>query len=75
MSLIVLRFLIGMLEAPSYPINNRVVTTWFPEIATRPRHRHVYLGAVRRPGISDAGSFPGCLRNSDGTRSFCSAVD
>jgi len=31
MSLIVLRFLIGMLEAPSYPINNRVVTTWFPE--------------------------------------------
>ena len=30
-SLIVLRLLIGMLEAPSYPINNRVVTTWFPE--------------------------------------------
>jgi len=30
-SLIALRFMIGMLEAPSYPINNRVVTTWFPE--------------------------------------------
>ena len=23
--------LVGALEAPSYPINNRVVTTWFPE--------------------------------------------
>ncbi|MEO8622184.1 MAG: MFS transporter [bacterium] len=29
--LIGIRLLIGMLEAPSYPINNRVVTTWFPE--------------------------------------------
>ncbi|MEP6999030.1 MAG: MFS transporter [bacterium] len=29
--LIAIRLLIGMLEAPSYPINNRVVTTWFPE--------------------------------------------
>ena len=26
-----LRFGIGALEAPSYPINNRVVTSWFPE--------------------------------------------
>ncbi len=26
-----MRMLIGVLEAPSYPINNRVVTTWFPE--------------------------------------------
>lgn len=26
-----MRMLIGALEAPSYPINNRVVTTWFPE--------------------------------------------
>jgi ACS family D-galactonate transporter-like MFS transporter len=30
-ALIVIRMLIGVLEAPSYPINNRVVTTWFPE--------------------------------------------
>lgn len=30
-TLIALRFAIGLLEAPSYPINNRVVTTWFPE--------------------------------------------
>ncbi|QJU58299.1 MFS transporter [Sphingomonas sp. AP4-R1] len=30
-ALIVLRFLVGALEAPSYPINSRVVTTWFPE--------------------------------------------
>ncbi|HEY0209315.1 MFS transporter [Acerihabitans sp.] len=28
---IILRMLIGMLEAPSYPINSRVVTTWIPE--------------------------------------------
>ena len=26
-----MRMLVGALEAPSYPINNRVVTTWFPE--------------------------------------------
>jgi len=26
-----LRLAIGALEAPSFPINNRVVTTWFPE--------------------------------------------
>ncbi len=29
--LILIRVVIGMLEAPSYPINNRVATTWFPE--------------------------------------------
>jgi MFS transporter, ACS family, D-galactonate transporter len=29
--LIAMRMLVGALEAPSYPINNRVVTTWFPE--------------------------------------------
>ena len=30
-ALICLRLLVGMLEAPAYPINNRVVTTWFPD--------------------------------------------
>jgi ACS family D-galactonate transporter-like MFS transporter len=30
-TLIALRLAVGALEAPSYPINNRVVTTWFPE--------------------------------------------
>lgn len=30
-TLFVLRLAIGALEAPSFPINNRVVTTWFPE--------------------------------------------
>jgi ACS family D-galactonate transporter-like MFS transporter len=30
-ALIAVRMLVGALEAPSYPINNRVVTTWFPE--------------------------------------------
>lgn len=29
--LLTLRLMIGALEAPSYPINNRVVTTWFGE--------------------------------------------
>ena len=29
--LLALRMAIGALEAPSYPTNNRVVTTWFPE--------------------------------------------
>lgn len=29
--LFALRLAIGLLEAPSFPINNRVVTTWFPE--------------------------------------------
>lgn len=29
--LILIRMFVGALEAPSYPINNRVVSTWFPE--------------------------------------------
>jgi MFS transporter, ACS family, D-galactonate transporter len=29
--LMVVRMLVGILEAPSYPMNNRVVTSWFPE--------------------------------------------
>jgi len=29
--LMAIRMLVGALESPSYPINNRVVTTWFPE--------------------------------------------
>lgn len=29
-ALFALRLLVGTLEAPSYPINNRVVTAWFP---------------------------------------------
>ena len=29
--LLALRFAVGLLEAPSYPINNRVVTTWIPD--------------------------------------------
>lgn len=30
-ALLVLRVLVGLLEAPSYSINNRIVTSWFPE--------------------------------------------
>jgi MFS transporter, ACS family, D-galactonate transporter len=30
-ALIALRLTVGAMEAPAYPINNRVVTTWFPE--------------------------------------------
>ncbi|MEP6728656.1 MAG: MFS transporter, partial [Bacteroidota bacterium] len=29
--LIILRLLIGAFEAPAYPMNNRIVTSWFPE--------------------------------------------
>lgn len=29
--LVALRLLVGAVEAPAYPINNRVVTAWFPE--------------------------------------------
>jgi ACS family D-galactonate transporter-like MFS transporter len=29
--LMAVRMLVGVLEAPSYPMNNRVVTSWFPE--------------------------------------------
>ena len=30
-SLFALRFTVGLAEAPSFPLNNRVVTTWFPQ--------------------------------------------
>ncbi|OLT45953.1 glucarate transporter [Saccharomonospora sp. CUA-673] len=30
-ALVVLRLLVGALEAPAYPINSRVATAWFPE--------------------------------------------
>ncbi len=30
-ALFILRMAVGALEAPGYPINSRVVTTWFPE--------------------------------------------
>ena len=30
-ALIVLRLAVGVFEAPTYPINNKVVTAWFPE--------------------------------------------
>lgn len=30
-ALIILRVIIGAFEAPSYPMNNRIVTSWFPD--------------------------------------------
>ncbi|MFT4297362.1 MAG: MFS transporter [Micropruina sp.] len=30
-ALVILRLLVGVFEAPAYPINNRVATAWFPE--------------------------------------------
>lgn len=30
-SLITLRAVTGMFEAPAFPTNNRIVTSWFPE--------------------------------------------
>lgn len=32
LGVILLRIFIGAFEAPSYPINNRIVTSWFPEM-------------------------------------------
>ncbi len=29
--IVLIRILIGAFEAPSYPINNRIITSWFPE--------------------------------------------
>jgi MFS family permease len=42
--LIGLRLLVGALEAPSYPINSRVVTTWFPERERATAGDHVHRG-------------------------------
>jgi ACS family D-galactonate transporter-like MFS transporter len=47
-SLFALRLAVGALEAPTYPINNRVVTQWFPE-----RER---AGAI---GVYTSGQFVG----------------
>ena len=46
--LIALRVLVGALESPSFPINNRIVTTWFPE-----RERATAIG------VYTAGEFVG----------------
>ena len=46
--LVVCRALVGAFEAPSYPINNRVVSSWFPE--------NERAGAI---GIYTAGQFLG----------------
>ena len=46
--LFVLRLAVGALEAPAYPINNRVVTTWFPERNAPPP------SASTRPASSSA---------------------
>ena len=43
-SLFVFRLLVGLMEAPSYPINNRVVTTWVPE-SERARAIGIYTSA------------------------------
>lgn len=43
-SFFALRLLVGFLEAPSYPINNRVATTWIPE-SERARAIGIYTSA------------------------------
>ena len=50
-----LRLLIGALEAPSYPINNQVVTSWFPD-RERAGAIGFYLRAIHRPGLPAAAS-------------------
>ncbi len=53
-SLICIRLLIGALEAPSYMINNMVVSSWFPDRERAGRHRLLHLGPVRRLGLPHA---------------------
>ena len=55
--LIVLRLAVGALEAPAYPINNRVVTTWFPT-----RERAARSAATRRASSSASRSSRRCSR-------------
>jgi MFS family permease len=58
--LIGLRLVVGALEAPSYPINSRVVTTWFPEREPSRRKTHSWIadGTMPPPGAADKPAHP-----------------
>lgn len=54
-ALFVLRMAVGALEAPAYPINSRVVTTWFPE-----RERATAIGFTPPGSLSGWPFSPQC---------------
>jgi ACS family D-galactonate transporter-like MFS transporter len=69
-ALFVLRMAVGALEAPAYPINSRVVTTWFPERERATAIGFLHLRAVCRAGFSHpcTGLAAGHLRLAHGVR-------
>ncbi len=54
MSLIGLRAITGIFEAPAFPTNNRMVTSWFPEHERASAVGFLYLGAICWPGFPHA---------------------
>lgn len=54
MSLIGLRAITGIFEAPAFPTNNRMVTSWFPEHERASAVGFLYLGAICGSGFPHA---------------------
>ncbi len=54
MSLIGLRAITGVFEAPAFPTNNRMVTSWFPEHERASAVGFYTSGQFVGLGISDA---------------------
>jgi ACS family glucarate transporter-like MFS transporter len=50
--LFALRFLVGAAEAPSFPANSRIVSTWFPAARAAPHRRSSTPRSTRRPSCS-----------------------
>ena len=53
-ALFVLRFAMGMAEAPAFPANAKVVVSWFPTAGARHRLGHFQFGPVFRCGYLHA---------------------
>lgn len=53
MSLIGLRAITGIFEAPAFPTNNRMVTSWFPNMNALPP-LVLYVWSVCRSGVFDS---------------------
>ena len=58
-----LRLLVGMFEAPSYPITNRLATTWFPDRERAGAIGVLHFRPVCRPRFSDAGARAGAKKS------------
>ena len=54
MSLIGLRAITGIFEAPAFPTNNRMVTSWFPEHERASAVGFLYVWSVCRSGVFDS---------------------